>query len=243
MDSCEPCNTLGVPPDELLLESQPDRWAVRAPAAQEWVVGRWFILILGAAALVGAVICIPASTPPGRHFSPSAAQLQAASNNVWTTQNMPKECSAQNPSVNRGPIFTISRADAGTIFTVYSRDVVQVNSTFSGYSTAGGGLSPNLYDAQFSTGSPLCGLSSSDVRQWTCAAEGTGLATIYFPAPSLPTAMVEIAVIPGGPPSSTPGILLALLGIVLIVSFFLMGPLANRWRKVQDLRRADDAQR
>jgi hypothetical protein len=55
--------------------------------------------------------------------------------------------------------------------------------------------------------------------------------------------MVEIAVIPGGPPSSTLSICLAVLGLALIVLFFLMGPIANRWRKTQDLRRADDAQR
>jgi hypothetical protein len=230
-------------PDQSALESRPEPELLRPPVVQKWKLGRWFTLVLGAAALVGAVISLPSSTPPTRHFAPSAAQLQAASKDVWTTQNTPEQCSAENPSADQGPTATISRADAGTIFTVYSSDVVEVHSTFTGYSGAGGGLSPELYDAQFSTGAPLCGLDSSDVTEWNCVAQGTGLATVYFPAPSLPTAMVEIAVIPGGPPSSTPSIVLALLGIALIVSFLLTGPLADRRRKVHDLRRADDVSR
>jgi hypothetical protein len=188
-------------------------------------------------------MAIPSSTPPTRHFAASAAQLQAVKHDIWGTRNMPRQCSARNTPDNQAPTFTISRADAGTVFTVYSRDVVEVDSTSTGLSESGGGLSPQLYDAQFSAGSPVCGLDSSDVTKWNCVAEGPGMATVYFPAPSLPTTLVEIAVIPGGPPSSTPSILLALLGIALVVSFLLMGPLANRWRKAQDLRRADDAQR
>jgi hypothetical protein len=193
--------------------------------------------------LVGAIITFPASTPPTRHFTASAAQQQVAGRDTWNIQNMPKECSGQDTPVNQGPTVAISRADAGMVFAVYSRDVVEVDSTFTGYSTTGGGTSPDLYDAQFSTKAPLCGLDSSDYSKWICAATVPGLTTVYFPAPKLPTAMVEIAVIPGGPPSSTLSISLALLGIALIVSFLLMGPMTNRWRKIQDLRRADDAQR
>jgi len=211
-------------------------------------IGRWFILVLGAAALVGAVISLPSSTPPTHHFAPSAAQLHAATKGVWNAQNMPEQCSVQNTPINQSPTFIISKADAGTIFTVYSRDVVQVNPTFTGDAVTGAGSStqvytPQFYSAQFSMGTALCGLDSSDHSEWICVATGPGVTTVYFPAPSRPTAMVEIAVIPGGPPSSTLSVCLVVLGLALIALCLLMGPIANRWRKVQDLRRADDDQR
>jgi len=69
------------------------------------------------------------------------------------------------------------------------------------------------------------------------------MTTIYFPAPATSLAIVEVKVIAGGPPSPAASIALAAGGVVLIATGTLIGPVRRRRRSVNDLRRADDAQR
>jgi hypothetical protein len=101
----------------------------------------------------------------------------------------------------------------------------------------------NDYNATFAPTTAPCGSDASDDSQWSTYALRPGLATISFPAPRLPLAIVEIKVIAGGPASTAPSIALGVLGLGLIAGAILLGPVYRRSRTVDDLRRADDSQR
>jgi hypothetical protein len=135
-------------------------------------------------------------------FVPSTAQLAVARHSEWT---IPPECSSRVPGSN-GPNLVISRADNDRVLTVYPDDFVQVNATLTKGTVTPVGYTTNDYNATFSPTTAVCGLDSSDDSQWTTYALRPGLTTIYFPAPSLPLAIVELKVISGGPASPAPSI-------------------------------------
>jgi hypothetical protein len=202
---------------------------------------RLLIVVAGMGALVGAVLMLPSPLPAAGRFGPSTAQLAVARQQGW---NIPPECSAQVPEGN-GPNLFISRGDNGRIFTVYRDDVVQVNDTetLTKDSITPVSFTTNDYNPTFSPTTFVCGTDASDESQWTTYALRPGLTTIYFPAPSMPLAIVELKVIAGGPASAAPSIALGVLGLGLIAGAILLGPVYRRRQTVDDLRRADDAQR
>jgi hypothetical protein len=195
----------------------------------------WRVLavLCGVGALVGAALLVPSPLPPVHTFVPSITQLVAARRMTWTT---PRQCSSRVPGGE--PDQIISRSDNDALFTFYSGDYVQVDATVNG------GLNSADYNAVFSPSWALCGLnSSSGFSQWTCYTQHPGMTTIYFPAPSTPLAIVEVKVISGGPPSPAASIALTAVGLGLITSGVIFGPIRRRRRTVPDLLRADDAQR
>ena len=171
---------------------------------------------------------------------PSTAQRQSP-NGAW---GLPKECPSSLDPSNAPPAYTIDRTNADLVFTVHVGDVVIFIGTRTGSTvTAEGGGTANISAAAFAPSASLCGVGASDDAEFFAVARRPGSTTVYFPAPRQPTAVAEVVVIAGKPPSAVPSIVLAMLGLTGVACFAVIGPIARRRRPGDDLLRADHSHR
>ena len=202
------------------------------PGPSRWLHHGYLIASALLLFILGGFYLIHTPALPSHRFVLSPGELAAIASGGPTD---PPTCSEsiESSTANVGVGVQVAAVDADSQFTVYPHSVIQLYGT-------------DASPPEFSSAAPVCELDDTEAGNLTAAtyyAEQPGKVTVYFVDGATHISVVRIVVTASAPPSSKPGWVIVILGVLSCIWGIVALYRRPGGRPSDDLRRADDGGR